>query len=85
MTPELGLALIGLISAATALLKAHTTQLNNKKQSDSLEAEVRVLRERVNRLDKFEEKFDKVNETLVEVKTQLAMLLAASGMKPKAT
>lgn len=85
MTPELGLALIGLISAVTAFVKSYTAQMNIKKTSDSLEAEVKVLRERVNQLDKLNEKFDKVNDTLIAVKTQLAMLLEMNAIKTKTT
>lgn len=65
----------------------------SKEQSDSdlralkerYEVELKVFKERISRLDTLDEKFDKVNETLVEVKTQLGMLLGINNIKTKST
>ena len=48
-----------------------------------LEKELSVLKERVSQLDKLDGKFDLVNQTLIQVKTQLDMLLTINGIPVK--
>jgi hypothetical protein len=79
------------LEAELKVLKAEIKAL--KEQSDSdikafrerYEVELTVFKERISRLDTLDEKFDKVTETLVEVKTQLGMLLNLNNIKTKPT
>lgn len=82
MSVELGVILGNCLLSLAAIIKVLVSQNSSKKTNDSFEAEIKVLREKVNRLDKLDEKFDKVNDTLIEVKTQLDMLLTMNGIKP---
>lgn len=66
-----------------AEIKVLKTEL--KASNERYEVELKVFKERFARLDTLDEKFDKVNETLVEVKTQLSMLLSLNNIKTKPT
>ena len=81
MDAEAGGTLISIILALTAIIKNIINQNTSKKNSDSLETEVKLLRDRVNRLDKLDEKFTQIQITLTELKTQLGILLQSKGIK----
>lgn len=83
MSVELGMALVNLCVALVAIIKVILQQNSSKKISDSLETEVSILKEKIARLDKLDDKFDQVNASLIEVKTQLGMLLTMNGIKAK--
>lgn len=83
MSIELGMALVNLCIALAAIIKVMVQQSSSKKVSDTLETEVSILKEKIARLDKLDDKFDQVNNSLIEVKTQLGMLLTMNGIKTK--
>lgn len=81
MSVEMGVLLANCVLSLTAIIKTLVTQNSSKQFSDDLVARVKVLEEKLRKLDGIDEKFLLVNTSLTEVKTQLNMLLSLNGIK----
>lgn len=81
MSVEMGILLANCVLSLTAIIKTLVTQNSSKHFSDDLVARVKVLEEKLRKLDGIDDKFLLVNTSLTEVKTQLNMLLSLNGIK----
>ena len=81
MSVEMGVLLANCVLSLAAIIKTLVTQNSSKQFSDDLVARVKVLEEKLRKLDGIDEKFLLVNTSLTEVKTQLNMLLSLNGIK----
>ena len=81
MSVEMGVLLANCVLSLAAIIKTLVSQNSSKQFSDDLVARVKVLEEKLRKLDGIDEKFLLVNTSLTEVKTQLNMLLSLNGIK----
>lgn len=83
MSVEMGVLLVNCVLSLTAIIKTLVNQNSTKTKNESgdLNSRVRVLEEKMRKLEGIDDKFDMVQNTLTEVKTQLNMLLSMNGIK----
>jgi len=81
MSVEMGVLLVNCILSLTAIIKTLVNQTSTKNASGDLNERVRILEEKMRNLEGIDDKFDMVQNTLTEVKTQLNMLLSMNGIK----
>lgn len=81
MSVEMGVILANCVLTLAAIVKILVQQNSSKKESDSFETRIKLLEVKVNRFEKLDEKFDLMNTSLTEVKTQLGILLSMNGIK----
>ena len=79
MSVEMGVILCNCVLTLTAIIKILVQQNSSKKSTDSFETRIRLLEDKINHVDKLDEKFDLIKDTLTEIKTKIEILLPING------